>query len=68
MPISSNGTSDMFPLSVFSLEEWTQYCQQKWGVTPNPDWVTTLFGGDLLPSGVTNLVGSNIVFRFFEFM
>jgi len=62
MPISSNGTSDMFPLSVFSLESWTEYCQQTWGVTPNPYWVTTNFGGDLLPSGITNLVGSNIVF------
>jgi len=58
MPISSNGTSDMFPPSYFSLEALTEYCQQTWGVTPRPHWIPTYYGGRNI-GAASNIVFSN---------
>jgi len=60
MPISQNGTSDMFLPYYFDLNAITAYCRSRWGVTPRPNWVTTYYGGAVTPNG-PNLVGSNIV-------
>src|SRR5690349_7664370 len=62
LPISSNGTSDMFPPSYYNLTEMTAYCQSAFGVTPRPYWMTTTYGGVLTPEGTNNIQGSNIVF------
>jgi len=62
MPIGSNGTSDMFLPGPFDLEAFITSCQQQFGVTPRPNWIITHYGGNLLPSNTTNIVGSNIVF------
>jgi lysosomal Pro-X carboxypeptidase len=62
LPISSNGTSDMFPPSYYNLTEMTAYCQSAFGVTPRPYWMTTTYGGLLTPEGTNNIQGSNIVF------
>ncbi|KAH3757099.1 lysosomal Pro-X carboxypeptidase [Pelomyxa schiedti] len=57
MPISSNGTSDMFLPGYFNLDSFTTYCQNVFGITPRPLWVPlyyTGFGG--------KVTGTNIVF------
>jgi len=58
MPISSNGTSDMFPLSIFSLAAQVQYCQQTYQAFPRPLWVPTYFGANATQISS----GSNIFF------
>eukprot|EP01133_Synstelium_polycarpum_P015464 gene15464-18351_t len=58
MPISSNGVQDMFPAAPFSLTQLNQYCQSTYGVTPNPNWITTYYGGNSL-SDASNIIFSN---------
>jgi len=62
MPMSSGGPKDMFPDQPWNLTSWTAYCQKTWNVTPRPNWVTQYYGGELLPSGQNNIMGSNIFF------
>jgi lysosomal Pro-X carboxypeptidase len=55
-PISSNGTSDMFPPSYFNEAAWAGYCQSAYQVTPRPDWIPIYYGA-------TNIqAASNIIF------
>ncbi|EGG16784.1 peptidase S28 family protein [Cavenderia fasciculata] len=56
MPMSSNGVQDMFPASSFDLDSLITSCQQQWGVTPDPYWITNYYGGS------QNVQSSNIVF------
>ncbi|EFA80247.1 peptidase S28 family protein [Heterostelium album PN500] len=58
MPISANGVQDFFPAAPWSLSQLTQYCQQTWQVTPNPNWITTYYQGQDL-SQTSNIIFSN---------
>jgi len=58
MPISSNGTSDMFPPSFFDLESYSVGCQQSFGVTPRADWIPINFGGMNI-GAASNIIFSN---------
>jgi len=57
MPISSNGTSDMFLPSYFDLQGEISYCKSTYGVTPNIKWYQSTFGAMLDTS--SNIVFSN---------
>jgi len=61
-PISSNGTSDMFPPAYFNLTETMETCNRAFGVQSRPYWITTTYGGRLTPNKGNNIIGSNIVF------
>jgi len=58
MPISSNGTSDMFPPSYFSLEELTEQCQASFGVSPRADWIPIYYGATNI-AATSNIIFSN---------
>lgn len=44
MPMANDANS-MFLPETFSYEDYTKDCQDKFGLTPNYDWVLTEFGG-----------------------
>lgn len=46
MPISTSNDT-MFPPRTFDHESFSIYCNQLYGVTPRPHWVTTYYGGDV---------------------
>lgn len=56
MPFCSNGKTDMFPVSSWSLKSFTEQCQLKFGLTPRPFWENINFGGNNLK------YASNILF------
>lgn len=56
MPMCNNGT-DMFEVSEWNLETYSNDCEAKFGVRPRPYWATTEFWGDKLASA------TNIIFR-----
>jgi len=62
MPMATNGISDMFNPAPWDEKGWVQFCQQKYNVTPRADWVIDYYGGEVLPNGGNNVVGSNILF------
>ncbi|KAL8250930.1 hypothetical protein R6Q59_034623 [Mikania micrantha] len=61
MPMSSNKNSSMFPEWDYNFTSYAEECQNEFGVTPRPTWITTEFGGHNYKS-VFKMFGSNIVF------
>lgn len=58
MPFCSDGITDMFRPSNWSIEAFTRDCQKKYGVTPRPGWPTLQFGGRSW-KGQSNIIFSN---------
>ncbi|XP_013418576.1 dipeptidyl peptidase 2-like isoform X1 [Lingula anatina] len=58
MPPGSDGVSDMFPVLPFTLAMRTEYCQQRWNVTPRDNWTRINYWGPDIESS-SNIVFSN---------
>ena len=56
--MNTNNITDMFPLRIWELNNLTKYCNNKYNVTPEPEWMQLWFPYDLSKPGVT----SNIIF------
>ncbi|RHY25592.1 hypothetical protein DYB32_008212 [Aphanomyces invadans] len=57
---NTNGVTDMFWARNITLDKIARDCQTKWGVTPNPDWIRTVYGSaDALLKSTSNIVFSN---------
>ncbi|RVX19934.1 Lysosomal Pro-X carboxypeptidase [Vitis vinifera] len=61
MPIGHGANDTMFQAWPFDLNNHTKTCQDLFGVTPRPHWITTEFGGHDIKSVVGNFA-SNIIF------
>ncbi|KAA8544159.1 hypothetical protein F0562_022205 [Nyssa sinensis] len=61
MPIGYGANETMFQASPFDLGNFTKSCQDLFGVTPRPHWITTEFGGHDIKSVLENF-SSNIIF------
>ena len=61
MPFTSGTDKDMYyPPSIFSYEDAVKTCKEQWGVTPNPNWARTTYGGlNGLQGSLRNIVFSN---------
>ncbi|KAI3384049.1 hypothetical protein SNEBB_004123 [Seison nebaliae] len=58
MPMCSNGSSDMFEPIEWDFQKYSEECQRKWEIIPDPDWLRLEFGGkDLSP--YSNIFFSN---------
>ncbi|KAM9970064.1 hypothetical protein ACTFIR_001904 [Dictyostelium discoideum] len=55
-PFTTTGIKDMFYYSPFNLTEYIENCQEEYNVTPDPNWVTSVYGG------TPNFPSSNIIF------
>lgn len=62
MPMCSDGVNDMFEPSPWNFSAFAAGCQQRWGVTPRPDWAITEYWGTSLATA------SNIIFRFVKLL
>ncbi|KAJ0020793.1 hypothetical protein Pint_32024 [Pistacia integerrima] len=61
MPIGNGKNDTMFQASPFDMDDYTKTCQDLFGVTPRPHWITTEFGGHDIKSVLGNFA-SNIIF------
>ncbi|OMO90327.1 Peptidase S28 [Corchorus olitorius] len=61
MPIGCGENETMFQASPFDIENYTRTCQDLFGVSPRPHWITTEFGGHDIKSVLGNFA-SNIIF------
>lgn len=60
MPFASNPKTSMFPPSEWNEEEYTAYCQEAYGQTPQYGWALEYFGG--INAKKDFMKTSNIVF------
>jgi dipeptidyl-peptidase-2 len=61
--VSTNNVTDMFPPYAWNMETLTNYCTKRWGVTPNPNWTSTHFGGSPAdPASAFRKSASRIIF------
>ncbi|XP_023531617.1 lysosomal Pro-X carboxypeptidase-like [Cucurbita pepo subsp. pepo] len=60
MPLST-GNDTMFPAYNFELGSFIDYCNELYGVSPRPHWVTTYYGGHDIKL-ILKRFGSNIIF------
>lgn len=58
MPSCSNGVTDMFEASPWDFDDFRVVCQQRWGVTPRPNWIQEQFGGRNI-TAASNIIFSN---------
>jgi lysosomal Pro-X carboxypeptidase len=56
MPMSQDGTTDMFWDAPWNVDDYIKGCEATWGVTPRPYWAQISFGGKQLQAA------SNIFF------
>ncbi|KAH6774723.1 Serine carboxypeptidase S28 family protein [Perilla frutescens var. frutescens] len=61
IPIGRGENDTMFEASPFDLNEFINNCNQLYGVSPRPHWVTTYYGGHDIRL-VLKRFGSNIIF------
>ncbi|PIA43524.1 hypothetical protein AQUCO_01900129v1 [Aquilegia coerulea] len=61
MPIGYHENETMFQNNPFDLSNFTKNCQNLFGVSPRPHWITTEFGGHNITS-VLKKFASNIIF------
>ncbi|KAG6585994.1 Lysosomal Pro-X carboxypeptidase, partial [Cucurbita argyrosperma subsp. sororia] len=63
MPIGVSGKDkdSMFPTAPFDFNKFKKDCKALYGVSPNPHWITTLYGGQDLKL-ILHRFGSNIIF------
>ncbi|KAF5185362.1 Lysosomal pro-x carboxypeptidase [Thalictrum thalictroides] len=61
MPIGYHEIETMFQSNPFDLNKFIKNCQNLFGVTPRPHWITTEFGGHNITS-VLKKFASNIIF------
>ncbi|CAI0398039.1 unnamed protein product [Linum tenue] len=61
-PIGHDGGDDtMFPPAPFDLKSFTKICRSRFGIVPQPHWVTTFYGGHDLKLALHRFA-SNIIF------
>jgi len=61
--VSTNNITDVFPTLNWDLQSLTDYCQGKWGVAPDFNWLRTHFGGSAHnPAQAFLEQGSRIIF------
>ncbi|KAG6570833.1 Lysosomal Pro-X carboxypeptidase, partial [Cucurbita argyrosperma subsp. sororia] len=60
MPIGTDNDT-MFPTYTFDLRSFINHCNQLYGVSPRPHWVTTYYGGNDIKLHLQRF-GSNIIF------
>ena len=58
MPMCSDGVHDMFPVVPWNLTAYGEDCKAKYGVTIQPYFIESLYGGKNISSH------SNIIFRW----
>ena len=58
MPAGTNNVTDFFPVLPFTVDERKDYCQKRWNITPNNDWIGINLWGRNIESA-TNIVFSN---------
>ena len=58
MPMCSDGVEDMFPPNPWNLTAYIEGCQKEFGVTPQPYYIQTMYGGKEISSH------TNIIFRY----
>ncbi|KAG9459168.1 hypothetical protein H6P81_003676 [Aristolochia fimbriata] len=61
LPTDGNNNMSMFPPSQYNYSDRAGYCQEVYGITPRPQWITTEFGGHDIKN-VLKRFGSNIIF------
>ncbi|KAL4426944.1 hypothetical protein ABPG74_017201 [Tetrahymena malaccensis] len=61
LPMASNGKSDMFYSQPWNFEQYKEWCNYTYGVTPNYDWALDFYGGrnDLEMQNFSNIFFSN---------
>ncbi|XAR59690.1 Lysosomal Pro-Xaa carboxypeptidase [Bertholletia excelsa] len=52
MPIGCEANDTMFEATPFDLNNYTRECEELFGVTPRPHWITTEFGATLFSNGL----------------
>ncbi|XP_068659654.1 uncharacterized protein [Aristolochia californica] len=45
LPTNGNNNLSIFPPSQYNYSDRAEYCQDAYGITPRPQWITTEFGG-----------------------
>jgi len=54
----TNNVTDMFPPRSWTEQDLETYCMKTWRVTPRPDWIKTIFGGENIKQA-SNIIFSN---------
>nr|GMC83913.1 lysosomal Pro-X carboxypeptidase-like [Ipomoea batatas]GMD22705.1 lysosomal Pro-X carboxypeptidase-like [Ipomoea batatas] len=61
MPIGRGDRDTMFFPAPFNMQQFSQSCDDYYGVPPRPHWITTYYGGHDIKL-VLHKFGSNIIF------
>nr|XP_027201266.1 lysosomal Pro-X carboxypeptidase-like [Dermatophagoides pteronyssinus] len=59
LPLCSDGVNDMFELSEWKMEQFSNDCHKKYGINPDPHKPLRIFGGKNIQHTATNIIFSN---------